>query len=156
LLERSRKLGLRSHGPLAIRSFETTFLTFVEQLDLAGLVSSSTHANKRNELAFDLEATEGKIKRLQEELRRTFDASMKIADFNSDFLAAAIKKTEQEIAEAKKQEQAIRHEIAVLHQTALTYYKKPDQVAQLVERVRASRGGMSTSCARKLHRGCNR
>jgi hypothetical protein len=66
---------------------------------------------------------------------------MKMAEFDSEFLAARIKKSEQEVAGAKKVAQQLRHEIAILDQTALTYYKRPDQVTRLVERVRSSRGG---------------
>jgi DNA invertase Pin-like site-specific DNA recombinase len=122
--------------------FEETFLKFVEQLDLASLVSSSEHTNKRNELAFELEAAEGKIKRLDEELRRTVETSMSapLAEFSSDYLAERIRRTEIELAHTKQQAQQFRHELAVLDQTALTYYKKPDQVAQLIDRIRSSRG----------------
>jgi hypothetical protein len=45
------------------------------------------------------------------------------------------------LIEAKAQEQILRHESAVLDETSLTYYSKPDQVAQLIERVRSRRGG---------------
>ena len=121
--------------------FETMFLAFVEQLDLASVVRSSEHSSKRSELAFQLDAAEGRIKLLQDELHRAFETSMKMAEFDSEFLAAKIRKGEQELAEARKVEQQLRHEIAILDQTALTYYRKPDQVAQLIERVRSSRGG---------------
>jgi DNA invertase Pin-like site-specific DNA recombinase len=121
--------------------FETTFLTFVEQLDLGSLVSSSEHSNRRSDLAVRLEAVQGKIKLIEEKLRRMFETNMEMGEFKSEFLAAAIRKSEQEIANAKKQEQQLRHEIAILDQTALTYYKRPDQVAKLIERVRSRRGG---------------
>jgi hypothetical protein len=78
---------------------------------------------------------------LEDELQRTFDTQIKLPNFDSDFLAAAVKKAEQEISEAKQQERRLQHEIVILDDTALTYYKKPDQVAQLIGRVRSSRGG---------------
>jgi hypothetical protein len=121
--------------------FETTFLRFVEKLDLASLVRSAEHSGKREELALQREAFEGRIKLLEDELRRAFDIGMKMADFDSEFLAQRIKKSEQELAEAKGQVRQLAHEIAVLDETALTYYKRPDQVSQLIERVRSSKGG---------------
>jgi len=138
--------ALREHGCVMTGrwrydQFESTFLSFVEQLDLASLVQSSEHSSKRSELAFQKDAVEGRIKLLQDELRRAFETSMKMAEFNSDFLAERIKKSEQELAAAKTLEKQLRHEIAVLDQTALTYYRRPDQVAELIERVRAARGG---------------
>jgi len=136
-----RNFGCEMTGRWRYDQFESTFLSFVEQLDLASLVQSSEHSTKRSELAFQRDAVEGRIKLLQDELRRSFETSMKMAEFNSDFLADRIKKGEQELAEAKKMEQQLRHEIAILDQTALTYYRRPDQVAELIERVRAARGG---------------
>lgn len=138
--------ALRKHecemtGRWRYDQFESTFLSFVEQLDLASLVRSSEHSSKRSELAFQIEAVEGRIKLLQDELRRAFETSMKMVEFNSQFLADRIKNGEQALAEAKVQMQQLRHETAILDQTALTYYRRPDQVAQLIERVRSSRGG---------------
>lgn len=136
-----QNLGCEMAGRWRYDQFETVFLSFVEQLDLASLVRSSEHSSKRSELAFELDAVEGRTKLLQDELQRAFETSMKMAEFDSEFLAARIKKGEQELAEAKTVAQQLRHEIAILDQTALTYYKRPDQVAQLIERVRSSRGG---------------
>jgi DNA invertase Pin-like site-specific DNA recombinase len=136
-----RKLGCEMNGRWRYDQFETTFLQFVEKLDLASLVRSAEHTGKREELALQQEATEGRIKLVEEELRRTFDVGMKMDGFDSEFLAQRIKKGEQELAEAKGHRRRLAHEIAVLDETVLTYYKHPDQVAQLIERVRSSRGG---------------
>ncbi|MET4220207.1 DNA invertase Pin-like site-specific DNA recombinase [Bradyrhizobium sp. LB14.3] len=133
--------GCEMTGRWRYDQFESTFLSFVEQLDLASLVQSSDHSNKRSELAFQIEAAEGKIKLLQENVRRAIETSMTLAEFRSELLAESIKKGEQELIEAKKLQQQLRHEIAILDQTALTYYNSPDQVAGLIERVRAARGG---------------
>ncbi|WP_354241233.1 zinc ribbon domain-containing protein [Bradyrhizobium sp. LA2.1] len=136
-----RNIGCEMTGRWRYDQFESTFLSFVEQLDLASLVRSSEHSSRRGELAFQKDAVEGRIKLLQDELRRAFETGIKMADFDSEFLAGRIKKGEQELAEAKKLRQQLRHEISVLDQTALTYYRHPDQVAGLIERVRAARGG---------------
>jgi hypothetical protein len=59
------------------------------------------------------------------------------------------------LAEARKLEQQLRHEIAILDQTALMYYQRPDEVAQLIARVRSSRGGdvykLRAQIASRLH-----
>ncbi|MGY3147745.1 DNA invertase Pin-like site-specific DNA recombinase [Bradyrhizobium sp. USDA 3397] len=121
--------------------FEATFLSFVERLDLASLVSSSEHSSKRNEVAFHLDAAVGKIRLLEDEQRKAFEIGLKMADFDSAFIAERIKKIEIELDAARKREKQLRHEISVLDQTSLTYYRHPEQVAQLIERVRSSRGG---------------
>lgn len=136
-----RNLGCEMVGRWRYDQFETMFLRFVEKLDLASLVSSTERASKKTELASQLDGTEGRIKLLEEERRRAYELGMKMIDFNSDFLAERIKKTEQELAEAKKLVHALRSQIALLEQTELTYYKHPDHVARLIERVRSSRGG---------------
>jgi DNA invertase Pin-like site-specific DNA recombinase len=133
--------GCAMTGRWRYDQFEATFLSFVEQLDLASLVQSSEHSNMRSKLALSLEAVEGKINLIQEKVRRAIETSMALAEFKSELLAEIIKKGEEELTEAKKVRQQLRHEIALLDQTALTYYSCPDQVAGLIERVRAARGG---------------
>ncbi|MCD9816644.1 recombinase family protein [Bradyrhizobium japonicum] len=121
--------------------FEATFLSFVEQLDLASLVSSSEHSSKRNEVAFQLDAAVGKARLLEDEQRKVYEIGLKMAEFDSAFIAERIKKIEIELTETKKLEQHLRQELAILDQAGLTYYSSPDQVAELIERVRAARGG---------------
>ncbi|WP_375777833.1 recombinase family protein [Bradyrhizobium sp. ma5] len=133
--------GCEMTGRWRYDQFESTFLSFVEQLDLASLVSSSEHSSKRNEVALSLDAAIGKIRLLEDEQRKAYEIGLKMADFDSAFIAERIKKTELELVAAKNLEKQLRHEIAVLDQTALTYYRRPDHVAELVERVRAARGG---------------
>ncbi|MET4277885.1 MULTISPECIES: recombinase family protein [unclassified Bradyrhizobium] len=136
-----RNVGCEMTGRWRYDQFESTFLSFVEQLDLASLVSSSEHSLKRNEVAFHLDAAVGKVRLLEDERRKAYEIGLKMADFDSAFIAERIKKAELELVAAKKQERQLRHEISVLDQTALTYYRHPDQVAGLIERVRAARGG---------------
>lgn len=136
-----RKLGCKMNGRWRYDQFESTFLQFVEQLDLASLVQTSEHSTKRAELAFQLEATEGRIKLVEDELAKAFETSVKLNDFNSDFLATRIRRGEQELTDARKRVQLLRHELAVLDQTALIYYREPEQVAALIEKVRSARAG---------------
>ncbi|MGJ4890260.1 recombinase family protein [Bradyrhizobium sp. HKCCYLRH3099] len=137
----NRRLGCKMNGRWRYDQFESTFLQFVEQLDLASLVQTSEHSTKRAELAFQLEATEGRIKFVEDELAKAFETSVKLTDFNSDFLATRIRKGEQELTDARKRVQHLRHELAVLDQTALTYYREPEQVTALIEKVRSARAG---------------
>lgn len=136
-----RNIGCEMTGRWRYDQFESTFLSFVEQLDLASLVSSSEHSSKRNEVAFHLDAAVGKVRLLEDEQRKAYEIGLKMADFDSSFIAERLKKAEIELDAAKKLEKQLRHEIAILDQTALTYYSRPDEVAELIERVRAARGG---------------
>ncbi|MET4209071.1 recombinase family protein [Bradyrhizobium sp. LA2.1] len=136
-----RNFGCEMIGRWRYDQFESTFLSFVEQLDLASLVSSSEHSSKRHEVAFQHDAAVGRIKMLEDEQRKIYEIGLKMANFDSAFIAQRIKKAELDLVAAKKLENQLRHEISVLDQTALTYYSRPDQVAELIERVRAARGG---------------
>lgn len=119
--------------------FETAFLSFVEKLDLASLVSSEKQNTKRSELSRKLEAVEGKLKRLGSELNFAYDTSLKTGT-SSDFLAGKIREYELEISATKDQRGKLQSEIALLADTALTYYDDASQMAQLVEQVRSSHG----------------
>lgn len=136
-----RKIGCEMTGRWRYDQFESTFLSFVEQLDLASLVSSSEHSSKRNEVALHLDAATGKVRLLEDERHKAYEIGLKMTNFDSAFIAERIKNAELELVAAKKQEKQLRHEISVLDQTELTYYRHPDQVAGLIERVRAARGG---------------
>jgi DNA invertase Pin-like site-specific DNA recombinase len=136
-----RRLDCPMTGRWRYDQFETAFLSFVEQLDLASLVSSEEHSSKRGELANQLDALDGKLKFLEDELMRAFEISMKMADFKSDFLATKIRDSEIEIAETKQRLEELRYELAKLDETALHYYTQPDQMAALVAKVRSNRGG---------------
>lgn len=136
-----RNIGCEMTGRWRYGQFESTFLSFVEQLDLASLVSSSEHSSKRDGVAFQLDAATGKVRLLEDERHKAYEIGLKMTNFDSAFIAERIKKAELELVAAKKQEKQLRHEISVLDQTELTYYRHPDQVAGLIERVRAARGG---------------
>jgi DNA invertase Pin-like site-specific DNA recombinase len=136
-----RNLDCQMSGRWRYDQFEETFLKFVEQLDLASVVSSSEHSSKRNELAFQLDATSGRIKLLEDKRQKILEVHEQLAGSSSKFVADRIMKAEVELAAAKRLEEQLRHEISILDQTSLTYYRKPDQIAQLIERVRSSRGG---------------
>ena len=133
-----RNDGCEMTGRWRYDQFETTFLQFVEKLDLASLIQSAEHSGKKTELTQQHEATEGRIKLLQDGLHRTIQLAKRV---DSEALERDIAKDEHELREAKALLQQLSHEIAVLDETALTYYKKPDQVAELIERIGSSRGG---------------
>lgn len=119
--------------------FETAFLSFVEKLDLASLVSTEKQHSQRAELTRQLEAAEGKQKKLEHEISLIFNTSKKLND-GSDFLARALKECEPEVAKAKEDQTVLRREIAKLDDAALTYYGNADQMADLIAQVRSSLG----------------
>ena len=66
--------------------FETSFLAFVENLDLASLVMSEQISSKRNEMARQLEAIGGKVKLLEQERERAYELIAQ-PNTSSEFIA---------------------------------------------------------------------
>lgn len=119
--------------------FEDAFLKFVERIDLASLVSSDEHQSKRAELVAQLDALEGRQKILENEIKTLLETSLKMSG-GSDILARELTKREPALAESKAGQAAVRQQIAQLDEAALAYYSNPDQMLDLIARVRATRG----------------
>jgi DNA invertase Pin-like site-specific DNA recombinase len=119
--------------------FEKAFLSLVEKLDLASLVSSATHAGKRADAVAKLEATAGKQKYLEKELEVLFETSVQLGR-SSEFLARKIQEIEPAIEKTKADIAELRAEIAQLDSNALLYYGDKNQIADLVEKVRSTKG----------------
>lgn len=134
-----RKLECPMTGRWRYDHFETAFLTFVEQLDLASLVSTEAHASKRSELARELEAAQGKQKTLELERQRAWETGMKLGDTASDFLAQKIREYDPQIAILAEQQQELQRDIVKLDEVALNYYSSPDQISSLIAQVSASK-----------------
>lgn len=119
--------------------FEKAFLSLVEKLDLASLVSSATHAGRRADAVAKLEATEGKQKYLERELEILFETGVQLGR-SSEFLARKIQEIEPVIEKTKTDINELRAEIAQLDSNALIYYGDKNQIADLVEKVRSTKG----------------
>ncbi len=119
--------------------FEKAFLSLVEKLDLASLVSSATHAGKRTDTLAKLDATEGKQKYLERQLAFLLETSAQLST-SSEALARKIQEIEPAIKQAKADISELRADIAQLDSNALLYYSDRNQIADLVEKVRSTQG----------------
>jgi DNA invertase Pin-like site-specific DNA recombinase len=131
--------GCQINGRWRYDHFEDAFLKFVERLDLASIVSSEEHQSKRADLVRQLDALEGRQKILENEIKTLLETSLKMSG-GSDILARELTKREPALAEAKVNQAGIRQQIAQLDEAALAYYSNPDQMSDLIARVRATRG----------------
>ena len=134
-----RNGGCNANGHWRYDHFETAFLSFVEKLDLASLVSTEQVSSKRDELTRQLEAAEGTQLRLERELALVYTTSQKLTD-GSDFLARKITECEPGIQTAKETQQKLRHEMSALHENQLIYYRNTGHMNELIDKVRATRG----------------
>lgn len=131
--------GCPINGRWRYDHFEDAFLKFVERLDLASIVSSEEHQSKRAELVAQLDSLEGRQKILENEVKTLIETSLKMAS-GSDILARELSKREPALAEVKIAQSATRQQIAQIDEAALAYYSNPDQMSDLIARVRATRG----------------
>jgi vacuolar-type H+-ATPase subunit I/STV1 len=131
--------GCTMKGHWRYDHFQDAFLKFVERIDLASLVSSEEHQSKRAELVGELDALEGRQKILENEIKTLLEASLKMAS-GSDILARELGKREPALSEVRAAQAAVRQHIARLEEVALAYYSNPDQMSDLIARVRATRG----------------
>lgn len=135
-----RKLDCVMKGVWRYDHFETAFLSFVEKLDLATIISSEQTSNRRTVVVNQLAVIEGKLKVAEYERERTFETLIKVADPSSDFLAGKLRTYEATIRGLKAELAELTNDLATIDQTALTYYESSDQMAGLIEQVRSSRG----------------
>ncbi len=135
-----RKLGCEMDGLWRYEHFETAFLSFVEKLDLASVISADQSSNRRASAANQITAVEGKLKVVQNERERTFQAYVKLADSSADFLTEKLRAYEIDIRDLKSEKERLEQELAAIDQTALAYYESSDQIAELIEKVRSSQG----------------
>jgi hypothetical protein len=132
----NRGLDCPMNGRWRYDHFETAFLSFVEKLDLASLISTEQHQSKRAELSRQLEVTEGKQKRIERDLEHIFNTTRKMDD-GSDFLARALREHEPQLLQAKQRREELLREIAELDGLTLAYYEDAGHMTHLIEQVRS-------------------
>ena len=135
-----RKHGCHVTARWRYDHFETMFLSFVERLDLASIVSVEQHSNKRNDLGRQLEMLAGQEKMLQAEMEKTY-AVLKEGNQTSEFLARKFADAESELAKVKAEKARFQTELAALEATSLDYYTNQGQMNALIEKVRAHHSG---------------
>ena len=135
-----RKHGCHVKARWRYDHFETMFLSFVEKLDLASIVSVEQYNGKRNDLSRQLETLVGREKMIEVEREKTY-AVLQQSDRPIDFLARKFAAAESELATVKAKKAELQIELAALETTSLDYYTNQGQMKALIEKVRAHNGG---------------
>ncbi|WP_197033612.1 recombinase family protein [Bradyrhizobium sp. URHD0069] len=137
--------AIRKHGCYVVARwrydhFETMFLSFVERLDLASIVSVEQHNSKRNDLTRQLDTLAGREKMLQAEMEQTYSV-LKEGGQTSEFLARKFADAESALSSVKANKADMQTELAALETTSLGYYTNQGHMSALIEKVRAHNGG---------------
>ncbi len=136
----ARKHGCHVAARWRYDHFETMFLSFVEKLDLASIVSVEQHNGRRNDLSRQLDTLVGREKMLQAELEKTYSV-LKEGNQTSSFLARKFADSESELASIKAKTAEVQIEVTALKTTSLDYYTNQGQMNALIEKARAHNSG---------------
>ncbi len=115
--------------------FETSFLAFVEELDLEPLVRSEHDADERRKVDQALQALSGQISQLQRQRERTYTLLME-EEVVSDYLKQELIRCERELAAATDRLTQLESERREFAANALRVYDSKEQIKGLIQRLR--------------------
>lgn len=119
-------------------AFETSFLTFVEELDLEPLAHDGAEAARRGALDADIQALEGRLIDLRSKRDRTFEANLVSGDLA--FFAGKIREMSETIAGLETALAERRSERDQLVSEASRFYESRDQIKLLIARLQNFEG----------------
>lgn len=120
--------------------FETSFLTYVEELDLEPFAQESDQVTKRSALDAYIQALEGRLLNLKEKRERIYEAISSAAG-DIPYLAEKIKELGTEIESLESALRAKNNERDDLIAQARSFYEGRDQIKALIRHVQNAGGG---------------
>jgi DNA invertase Pin-like site-specific DNA recombinase len=131
-----RGLGCERTG-WRYQHFETSFLAFVEELDLEQLVRGQDDAQQRAALDANIEECAGKMRTLERQRERTY-ALFVGENGPSAFLAGKLKECEASLDHARNEWERLSREREQARFEASRFYESKDQIRDLISRFRSS------------------
>lgn len=119
-------------------AFETSFLTFVEELDLEPLAHDGPEAARRRALDEDMQSLEGRLIDLKAKRDRTFEANVVSGDLA--FFAGKIREMSATIADFETALAERKSERDQLVSEASRFYESRDQIKLLIARLQNFEG----------------
>lgn len=119
--------------------FETSFLTFVEELDLEPLAQDGTNAARRSILDDEVQDLRGRRQELEGQRERAFNLGISSGSA-AEFFAAKIETLSAEIDKAAAEIAAKTEERDLLQSEAGRFYESRDQIKQLIARLQSTEG----------------
>ncbi len=119
--------------------FETSFLAFVQELDLGSIFTFEAEAAKRAQLEAKISSLNGRLMLLKKERDDAYDL-IKRPGINIDFVGEKLAACEIQITAVEADLTEARNELAALSAAASSYYEGRDQVIELIGRVRDNKG----------------
>lgn len=121
------------------QDFETSFLTFVEELDLEPLAHDGAKAAKRSVLDDQIQDLRGRRQELEGQRERAFKVAIGSGS-GAEFVAAKIKELSAEIDKTIAEVAVKTEEKDLLQSEAGRFYEGRDQIKQLIARLQSTEG----------------
>ncbi len=121
------------------QGFETSFLTFVEEVDLETFANDGASTARRSALDSHLQALHGRQRELIAQRERAFSLGVGSASGN-EFIASKIDSLSAEIDKGAADIAAMTNELDRLQSEAGRFYEGRDQIKQLIARLQSNAG----------------
>lgn len=121
------------------RDFETSFLTFVEEVDLEAFANDGAGAARRTALEGQIQALHGRQRELMAQRDRAFDLGVGSASGN-EFIGSRIDSLSAEIDKAAAEIVRMTNERDLLQSEAGRFYEGRDEVKLLIARLQSNAG----------------
>jgi DNA invertase Pin-like site-specific DNA recombinase len=113
---------------------EASFLTYVQEIDLASLVHTEADNSKRKRLADDILALSGELATVKKTRDQTYELFTK-AGLAADFVAKKLDELEHKISQLTDTIQQKEQELVALTTDVTKFYESKDQIKALVEQM---------------------
>lgn len=120
------------------RDFETSFLAFVEELDLGSLFPAEEEMSKRSELESRVNSLTGRRMMAEQEREAAYELISK--GVSVEFVSQKLRVCENTIVDLSAALDEARNEVALNASTANRYYEEKEMLQQLINRVRNNEG----------------
>ncbi len=118
---------------------EASFLTYVQEIDLASLVCTEADTAKRKGLADDITAFQGELATVNEQKERTYELFAK-AGLAANFVAQKLSDLEQKTLQLTDEIQQKEKDLAALSTDLGKFYEGKDEIKELVGRLQSLEG----------------
>jgi Recombinase/Recombinase zinc beta ribbon domain len=115
--------------------FETSFLAFVQELDLHSLLSSNEQANKRNGLLNRIDASKARLADLQRKRENTYLLAEQ-PNMDVMFIGQKLRECQAEINVTELEFKTLESELAITNDVSRVYYDSKEQMTELIARLR--------------------
>jgi DNA invertase Pin-like site-specific DNA recombinase len=115
--------------------FEASFLSFVEEIDLASLSGATADQAEWHSLEAAMRETEGRLLAAERRRNQTYD--LILGDEPTDFLRSKLRDLDGEVAAMQKQMMTLREKLNSLSQEANSFSRGKAEIGEMIQRIQS-------------------